>query len=151
MARQDIVEFFHSKRAKAGPGDSNWEHRKSDWIRDLHQLHERVVDYLRAAIEAEDVVPDYRTTTITEEFMGTYDAPELALVVGDETAVFSPKARNIVGGSGRVDLRGEMGEVTLVLQPGPRWSVVQRRTPTLKVAPLDQDSLLTALRSVMRP
>ncbi len=151
MATQDVVEFFHSKRAKSGPGDLDWEHRKGDWIQNLHDLHELVAEWLRPAIEAKDVVPDYRSTTITEEFMGTYDAPELALVVGDETAVFSPKARNVVGGSGRVDLRGEMGEVTLVLQPGPRWSVVQQRTPTLKVIPLDQDSLLTALRSVMRP
>jgi hypothetical protein len=151
MPTQDLIEFFKAKRAQGGPANLNWEQRKSEWIENLHGLHKQVTTWLQPAIDAGTVVPDYRSTSITEEFMGAYDAPELALVVGDETVVFSPKARNIVGGSGRVDLRGEMGEVTLVLQPDTRWSVVKQRTPTLRVVPLDQDSLLDALRDVMRP
>ena len=45
---------------------------------------------------------------------------------------------------------GEMGERTLVLQPRDRWGIVVARTPTLKVVPLNESSLLDALKEVMR-
>jgi hypothetical protein len=150
MSTQTLSEFFREKRAHAGSPDINWEARKSAWIASVDRLYETIVDMLKGPIEAGSVAVDYRSKTITEEFMGSYWINELALVVGDETVVFSPKARNVVGGSGRVDLRGDMGEVTLVAQPD-HWAVVVQRTPTLKVVRLDQASLLDALRTVMRP
>jgi len=91
-----------------------------------------------------------RQKTLVEEYIGPYQVDELVLQVGDEQVVFSPKGRNIVGGSGRIDLIGEMGEKTIVLQPEEGWGIVEARTPTLKIVPLDEDSLLTALKEVMR-
>ena len=122
-----------------------------DWIAATDQLYDEIRKLLDAPISNGSVVVDFRPKTITEDFMGTYTVRELVLRVGEEIAVFSPKGRNIVGASGRVDLTGEMGEATLVLQPGPRWAVVAQRVPVLRLVPLEQESLLAALRSVMRP
>ena len=72
------------------------------------------------------------------------------LLIGDEQVRFSPQGRNIAGASGRVDVLGERGEATLILQPDASWAFVQTRQPTLKVVPFDESSLTEVLKVVMR-
>ena len=151
MTTQNLNDFFREKHAHAGAENIDWERKKLDWIAAIEHLYDEIKRLLSAPIENGSVIVDSRPKIITEDFMGTYTVPELVLRVGEEIAVFSPKGRNIVGASGRIDLIGEMGEATLVLQPGPRWSVVAQRVPIVKLVPLEQESLLAALQSVMRP
>jgi hypothetical protein len=93
---------------------------------------------------------------MSEQYIGTHTIPELVIGIGDEEVVFSPKGVNIVGAAGRVDLIGERDEVTLVREQGAdkledKWSIVEQRIPSPKLVPLTKESLLTALRAVMRP
>src|SRR5665213_1709998 len=145
MTTTNLSDFFRQKRAHAGAVDIDWDRRKADWIAAVQQLYEEIQLLLQGPISEGAVTVDRRPKSITEDFLGTYTVDELVLRVGDEFAVFSPKGRNIVGASGRVDFIGEMGEATLVLQPGPRWSVVSQRVPVLKLVPLEQESLLATL------
>jgi hypothetical protein len=64
--------------------------------------------------------------------------------------VLTPKGRNVVGARGRVDMRGEAGIATLVLNDAGNWGLVRQRVPTLVVESLDEGTLLEALRRVMR-
>lgn len=152
MTTQNLNDFFRAKHAHAGSENIDWELRKNDWIAAVDDLYRVIVDqYLAPSIAAGSLQVDYRPKTIAEDFMGTYSIRELVLRVGSEIAVFSPKGRNIVGSSGRVDLHGEMGDATLVLQPGGRWSLIAQRVPTVRLVPLDESSLLSVLKDVMRP
>ena len=45
---------------------------------------------------------------------------------------------------------GEGGEATLLAQPGPRWSFLQARQPTLHAVPFDEHALAEVLGRVMR-
>jgi hypothetical protein len=151
MAKESLQEFFRAKKAKAEPGGIDWEARKTAWVRVIEDLYRQIVDeYLAEPRKSGLVKVEYSDKTMAENFLGEYMVRELVLQVGDEKAVFSPKGRNIVGAAGRVDLRGDMGEVTLVLQPEDRWCIVASRTPTLKLIPLNEESLLSALKRVMR-
>jgi hypothetical protein len=150
MSKDDLIDFFSAKRAAAG--DSiDWEAKKNEWIKDVEKLYDTVEnEYLAAAAKKEVVSTSRVNKDISEEFIGKYSIPELRVCVGDEQVVFSPKGRNIVGAAGRIDLIGDMGEKTLVLQPRHRWGIVVTRTPTLKVASLDKESLLQAFKEIMR-
>jgi len=151
MAKQSLQEFFRQKKQRSG-GDMDWPARKTEWLRSIQDLYRIITDdYLAGPIAEGSVVVSQGDKTIVEEFIGQYIAPELTLQVGDEKVVFSPKGTNIVGASGRIDLIGEMGIKTLVVQRDGRWGIVATRTPTLKVVPLDKESLLSALKEVMRP
>ena len=150
MSKKDLTDFFSAKRTAAG--DSiDWVAKRNEWIEDVGKLYDTVVnDYLAAAVK-EGVVSTSRVDKdISEEFIGKYTIAELRVWVGDEQVVFSPKGRNIIGAAGRIDLIGDMGERTLVLQPGHRWGIVVTRTPTLRVASLDENSLLQAFKEIMR-
>ncbi len=149
MAQQKLTEFFREKEQKLGR--VNWTKKKKDWLSSVNKLYKRIEEEYLGGLVQDKVVSIARSKkTIEESLIGQYDIDELVIQVGTERVVFSPKGRNVVGASGRVDLIGDMGRKTLVLQPGDRWGIVKTRTPTLKVVPLDEDTLLEALKDVMR-
>ena len=150
MAANKLREFFREKKTKAGPGKINWQARKDAWIAAVQELYGTIQHYLKAAAKDRTVEFSFQNKEIAEDYIGQYTVQELVLRVGDEKVIFSPKGTNVVGAAGRVDLLGDMGEVTIVRQEGDRWGVVASRTPTLKVIELNEESLLTALESVMR-
>ena len=151
MAENRMMEFFKEKKQKAKSADIDWEGRKKAWMKAIEDLYKLIVEKLLAKEQSKGLVKfGYATKTLSEDFIGTYEVRELLLLVGDEKVAFTPKGLLIVGASGRVDMIGEMGTMTLVFQSGNRWGIVASRTPTLKVVPLDEDSLLDALKDVMR-
>ena len=152
MSGSKLQKFFREKKLKAdGAANIDWRKKKREWLKAVMQLYACVEGHLATPIKDGTVKISQRKKTITEDFIGSYDISEMVLQVGDETAVLSPKGALVVGATGRADLRGDMGEVTLILQPGNRWGVVESRTPMLKVVALEEESLLTALKRVMRP
>ena len=150
MTKNKLDDFFKEKKIKTG-GDIDWIKKRDEWINDVEILYGKIEKYLKNLRKDETVTLSRSFKTIFEEYIGEYEIAELALQVGDEKVAFIPKGRNIVGASGRVDLTGEMGQITLVVQPKNRWGIVATRTPTLKVIPLDENSLLDALKEIMRP
>ncbi len=91
---------------------------------------------------------------VTEDFIGGYDIPALALTVGGERVEFRPKGVTVIGASGRVDVRGDRDTVTL-LKDAPDiesgWTVVLQRVPHRTTVPLDRESLKDVLERVMLP
>jgi len=150
MASEALREFFRDKKSKSA-GDIDWHARKEAWVDAVLDLYGRIQDeYLAEPVAEEFVRVTIRPKTVVEEHIGAYEISELVLLVGNEEVVLSPKGMNIVGASGRIDLVGDMGQKTIVLQPEEGWGIVEARTPTLKIVPLDEDSLLRALKEVMR-
>jgi hypothetical protein len=151
MAARDVKEFFRQKKKKSG-GDIDWGAKKQKWLSALESLYKAVTKkYLADPIAEKTVAVSYADKEIMEEYIGKYTAKELVLQVGDEKVVFSPVGCNIVGATGRVDVFGEMGQMTLVILPEGRWGFIASRRPTLRIVPLDQDTLLTGLKEIMRP
>lgn len=147
--RVEFDDFFRKHQKNSGKQGINWERRRREWVKAVEELYAAIRDeYLKGSIKAGLVSVSERSKNITEDYIGTYSIPELILQVGDQQVVFSPKGRNIIGGTGRIDLQGPLGEKTIVAQPG-RWNIVASRTPTLRTVPLDATSLLGALQEVM--
>jgi hypothetical protein len=150
MASAELKNFFRAKTGKPA-AKINWEKKKAEWIKSIHFLYDMVTkDFLGDLLKDGSVHAAQSEIDICEEFLGQYRVPKLILQVGDERVEFLPKGRNIVGAAGRVDLIGEMGQYTLVVQPKDRWGIVLSRVPTLKVSPLTEETLFEALKGIMR-
>src|SRR6185312_14226756 len=136
---QGLTEFFRQKkqRADAETANVNWQQVKADWLAAIDLLYDQVRTSLQDAERQGALQMARRLKRISEEHLGEYEAPELVLSVADERVIFSPRGRNVVGASGRVDVIGEAGESMLVLQPGPRWSIVRSKYPQLQLVALD--------------
>ena len=126
------------------------EKKKADWLKSIESLYNQIQKYLAGAIKEGSVKLTYKPKRIAEDYLGDYKVDEMLLQVGSERAVFSPKGLNVVGATGRIDLQGDLGTVTIIRQSGERWGVIETRLPALKIVPLNEDSLLAALKSVMR-
>ncbi len=148
MTTQQLEKFFR-KKAQRSRSVSSAKLRQR-WLNAVRDLYIEIeTKYLARLIKDKVVTVSRRPKTMFEESLGEYSVDDLIINVGDESAVFSPKGRLIVGAQGRVDLEGERAVVTLVLNPG-RWSIVASRTPTLRLVPLSEQSLLEAVKDVMR-
>ena len=149
---QGLSDFFREKkeRVDAETEGIDWIARKSEWLNAVKQLFQLIETFLGEAIKQGTVAVSHREKQIIENHLGIYIIDELVLSVGDEEIIFSPKGRNIVGGQGRVDVRGESGEGMLILQPGPRWCVVTSKYPQLKLMELTSETLAELLRAISR-
>ncbi|HEY3743379.1 MAG TPA: hypothetical protein VGL53_26215, partial [Bryobacteraceae bacterium] len=98
------------------------------------------------------VKADTVSLEIDDDFMGTYAVEELRLSVGDDIVAFKPIGTSVVGAIGRVDMQGDRDQITLLCMSGPGdWQFVVQRVPELVMVPLDEESLLVALKRVMAP
>jgi len=149
---KDLVEFFQMKKQRSDEESAaiDWGKRREEWISAIETLYASIESWLREPVEKGIVKLYRRARQIEEAHLGLYSVDDLEFTVGDEKVLFAPKARNIVGAHGRVDVRGEAGEAMLVVQPGPRWSVVASRYPTLRTEALDENSFNQTLQAVMR-
>ena len=153
MANQQIKDFLHEKTVKAQARSTgvDWAAKRDRWIHAVDHLFETIESEFIGLSEDPDVRVDRnRFITLEELHVGSYSIPEMLLVVGDEEVIFSPKAMNVVGAAGRVDVRGDRGEATLVRQTDDTWSLVLSRTPRLRLVPLNAESFLAMLQDIMR-
>ncbi len=151
MASEQIREFFREKSEKSHPVNINWGAKRDEWISAVERLYARIQEYLQDAGGNVQIARSAEKKKMAEPNIGAYEIDELVLRVGDETVVFSPKGCVTVGSAGRVDVVGDRGQASLVLQSPDQWSLVVSRTPALRLIPLTSDSLLEVLKSVMRP
>jgi hypothetical protein len=147
-----LAEFLEKKqkRAKAKAGDEiDWDDRRNKYLEAVNGLYREIEAELAEPIARKALTSRRRSKDLTENYIGTYAVDDLILIIGDEQVRFSARGRNIVGASGRVDVVGERGEATLILNPNSGWEFVQSRQPQLTTVPFDGSSLAEVLQLVM--
>lgn len=156
--KDDLREFLRERQTRSTSGSRiNWEAKKRDWIAAVKQLYDTITkDIFGDAVNEELVKMTRREKEIVEHYVGRYTIPELVLQIGGEDVVFSPKAVNVIGAEGRIDLIGDRDQATIVRGWDPdakqhTWNIVEMRLPSRILVPLTKDSLLAALRQVMSP
>jgi hypothetical protein len=128
----------------------DWDDRRDKYLAAVQDLYRQIEELLAKPIGKKTVTVQRRPKQLTENYIGTYSAEDLVLVIGNEQVRFSPRGRNIAGAAGRVDVVGERNEAVLIVQPDLRWGFVQTRQPTLRVVPFDESTLAEVLQLVMR-
>ena len=149
---QNLSEFLREKKKRTDEETRgiDWNQRRQEWLDAVAQLYLIVEGFLSDPTKDGSVSTARRAKQLTESHLGTYSIEDMVLTIGDEEVIFSPKGRNIIGAQGRVDVRGETGEAMLVVQPGPRWSVVQSKVPQLKLVPFDSEAFAEMLHDITR-
>ena len=148
---QNLADLFEKKSKTAGSGvPINWDERRDKYLGAVRDLYCEIETILAEPIKQNKVSLHRRPKQLTENYIGTYMADDLILIVGDEQVRFSPRGRNIAGAAGRVDVVGDRAEATMLLQTDSGWGFVQTRQPTLQIEPLTESTLADILKLVMR-
>ena len=147
-----LTDLVQKKQKQAGAIEGiDWDDRRNKFLDAVNGLYKQIETELDEPIKQKTVTAQRRQKLLTENYIGTYSVDDLVLVIGGEQVRFSPRGRNIVGAAGRVDVIGERGEATLILQPSNScWEFVQTRQPSLRTVPFDDSTLAKVLQLVMR-
>ena len=143
-----LLEKKHTQSVSAATLD--WNERRDKYLSALSQLYKQIESMLAEPVSQRTVALRKFPKQLTENYIGTYSADDLILVIGDEQVRFSPRGRNIAGAAGRVDVVGERNEAVLLYQPDSGWAFVQTRQPALRMVPFDESTFAEVLQLVMR-
>lgn len=148
---QNLTDLLQKKQKQSAAGIAvDWDDRRDKYLTAVQNLYQQIETMLAEPISRKTVTLQRRTKQLTENYIGTYAADDLILVIGNEQVRFSPRGRNIAGAAGRVDVVGERGEAMLIVQLDSRWEFVQSRQPTLRTVPFDDSTFAEVLQLVMR-
>jgi hypothetical protein len=149
---QNLADLVQKKQKESVASTGiDWDERRDKYLAAVQDLYHQIETMLAEPIRQNTVVVQRRPKQLTENYIGTYSVDDLILVIGNEQVRFSPRGRNVVGAAGRVDVVGDRGEATLIIQTDSRWGFVQTRQPSLHVIPLEESTLAEVLELVMRP
>ena len=104
----DLKSFITAQQAarQSRPDQQvDWSRRKEKWISELDALLERIQTQLQAAGMIRDQI-EVTHHRIQEETLGSYVANGLKLDIGLGWVTFEPIGSVIIGGYGRVDVKG---------------------------------------------
>lgn len=166
----DLKAFIAAQQAvrQARPDQQvDWPLRKKKWLAELDLL----LSFIRTRLEAAGVSPGQIEVThhrLHEETLGGYVADGLVLDIGFGKVTFEPIGSVIIGGYGRVDVKGPARDekVKLIADDADKersqedqtpsyernwsWEVYPERSPRVSY-PLDEAGLTKLLETVMGP
>jgi len=145
-----LIELLREKKAeKKAEKAIDWDARRSEWLNALRQLIRTLKQWLKPAIQEGLKVEDY-SATITEDYLGTYEAPALRITGPDSRTVsVEAKARNVIGAKGRVDLYSGPKKAILVRYGPSRWGIAIQHTRGLEKVELTQDTFSELLADLL--
>lgn len=165
----DLKTFIASQQAlRQGRADQqvDWPRRKEKWLLELKDLWSFITrELLDAGIPSEQMqMTDHR---IYEETLGSYVAQGLKVDIGLGWITFVPIGSVIIGGYGRVDVKGSTSKevAKLIVDDANEQSEEEDRTPSYerdwswsvypeqgsrKHYPLDKEGLTRLLETVLK-
>ena len=145
MPTDTFDDFVKQRTAEANEAveEVDWEEARSTWLRELGHLYDCMEACLESYTESGQIRIERRTVQLTEDYLGTYEAEELTLFIGNDKVVAEPVGTLLIGSRGRVDLSGTRRTLRIVLlDKGDR---ARKITISAGDAPID-----TSSRSLVR-
>lgn len=108
-------DIFLKKEAQYQKPEVNWSYEKKNWLANLENLFSDVQTWLREYVDAGKVRLEFNDIDIQEEVLGTYQAKELKIFIGNKMALLTPIGTILIGTRGRADLSGRAGTIKFIL------------------------------------
>jgi hypothetical protein len=167
MTKLDDIIRRQAEAQRANQGRVDWNARRERWVREIGNLFQTVSQWLQPHVDHQLVQIERMTKELHEQYLGSYQVPWLHITISGDVIDLVPKASVIVGGYGRVDMRGPDGAVYFVLQDlrdegkgsSPAidwrkdklvWQIPRRLTTRFEYLDLTPDTFALALEQVLR-
>lgn len=115
-ASQSFEDFVRRQQEQSAASKAfDYEGEKHAYLDLLNKLYEEIRAYLGDYLSAGTVRLESSTIQLNEEGIGTYDAPSLIIIIGNQQITLAPVGTLLIGSKGRVDVSGSAGKVRLTL------------------------------------
>jgi hypothetical protein len=125
----DTFEDFLKKKKEEEP-KINWERRQAQWIKSVTDFYNNVKKWLKPVTEKGLlVIKEDSWVHIYEDGFGDYDIKKIEIIVGKNNIItLTPRATLVLGGYGRIDMKGPMGEISIVQIKWGKWKFINKLT-----------------------
>jgi hypothetical protein len=116
MTKEQFEKFVEQRdRASKEAKPIDWESRKRDWLEDLAGFYSTIEGYLAEYKNSGKLKVERSRVSLTEQYIGTYQADSMAILIGSDKVTLVPVGTLIIGARGRVDMAGPAGTVKFIL------------------------------------
>jgi hypothetical protein len=123
--KTDTFEKFLKKRKEeqAQETEVDWEQRETQWIASVTAFYNNVKNWLEPFIASGLlIIREDIWTNSDEEYLGKYDVKKLNIIIGKTDLItLTPRGKFIVGGYGRIDMRGPKGVISIIKKTENKW------------------------------
>lgn len=140
MTMRDLIEKLKERPKSA---DEHLAEQKKEWLEELERLFARVETWLAPATGAGVLAAGRSTIEVTEDELGSYEAPSLSITDGKLTVRMEPVGTRVVGvvagGKRHTGFRGLVNlisgptKVALVRTPSNEWKALPLRGEPLEL------------------
>jgi hypothetical protein len=147
MASKPLAEYVGKVKSDSEKNLAARNERIERWKKAVNDLYEQI----KGALEGQGQF-HIQNLERYETDLGSYQIDMMTIDIGSIRLWLEPKARNVLGAHGRVDLKGPRGTVKLIRTEKngeDEWSVPLDSSRPLDLTPLDDDALAQAFRHVI--
>ncbi|MFI5139340.1 MAG: hypothetical protein ACHQIM_16075 [Sphingobacteriales bacterium] len=123
--KADTFEEFLKKRKgeEEEELEIDWEQKEKQWISSVTEFYRNIKKWLEPFTkEGLLVIREDSWTNIDEDSFGNYDLKKLTIIIGKKDVVtLTPRGKLVVGGYGRIDMRGPQGAISIIHKNGNNW------------------------------
>jgi len=178
---KDLEEFLSRQKMSEEEKKINWGIERDVFVNAVKSFYTKIEELLQPLSKKQLLTIEYvERYRVQEEYIGTYETPQMIIVFNGQRVTFTPVGTNIIGAYGRIDMQGMNGDVkflwvpknsdgpkisvtvTMANQPKPERQVSQPVSPEdrswkiatppprIKFIDLNEDSFSDALMGVLR-
>jgi hypothetical protein len=125
----DSFEEFLKKKKDENP-KLDWNQREKQWIDSVTEFYANVKKWLKPFIDEQLItIKEDSWVNIYEHGFGDYDIKKLDIIIGkNDLITLTPRATLVVGGYGRIDMRGPRGEISIFQKKWGKWKFIDKLT-----------------------
>lgn len=123
MKVDTFEDFLKKKKEEKKEPEIDWEQREQQWISSVTSFYNNVKKWLEP-FEKEGllVINEDTWTNIDEDHSGKYDIKKINIIIGkNDIITLIPRGKLVVGGYGRIDMKGPKGAISLIRKNGNKW------------------------------
>ena len=85
-----------------------------EWLDSVRAFYKQILEWLDPLIQENRIKVAWKEMELHEEYLGTYQIQSLILIFSEKSVVLEPVARLIIGGKGRIDIKGNRKTIRLI-------------------------------------
>lgn len=148
MSQESLKDLLKRLAQKDGAGEVDWDARKRAWLASLDDLYSRLEGWLKESKEDGVVQIERDKVGITEEYLGSYNAPTLRILLNARSVLLRPVGTLIVGAHGRVDVSAGSRHCLLIRNSSNSWSVATHEKGAI-TGELNESTFAAMLRDLL--
>jgi hypothetical protein len=116
MTRDDFRDFVEKNSQEQKTTERiDWSKQREEFLSHISRLYLEIQGFLKEFIDSGKIVMKPSDISLSEEFVGSYKAPRMTILIGNKEVTLTPIGTNLIAAKGRIDMKGRNGIVVKIV------------------------------------